>query len=138
MKEPTCTGTFEPPSVDPSCQLSCGAKTVADFKCDPPNVRVIAKGKTNTDVNKLIAGLQVALPKILKVQMGTGAKLTGSVAGLVKAGADIKDVALKAGGKAAVCIASGIKASAEASVSIKANVSASASIGGSVGVKGGT
>jgi len=45
VKEPKCTGEFEPPEVDVSCRLQCSAKTVADVKCAPPDVRIVAKGK---------------------------------------------------------------------------------------------
>ncbi|AKT40232.1 hypothetical protein [Chondromyces crocatus] len=136
VKAPKCTGDFEPPNVDISCQMQCTAKGAAEFTCDAPNVRVVAKGKANTDVNKLIAALQTTLPAIVKIQLGTGKKLATTVAGVVKSGAEIKDVALKAGGKAIACIAVAVEASASASASIDVNVKASASVGGSVGTGG--
>jgi hypothetical protein len=132
VKEPQCTGDFDPPEVDPSCQLQCTAKTVADAKCEVPNVRLVAKGKITADTKKLITALQISFPRIIKVQLGTGKRIGTAVAGAVKAGADVKDAALSAGGKAAACIAAGLKASADASASVDINVKASASVGGSV------
>ena len=136
VKAPKCSGDFKPPSVDPSCQLQCTAKGAAKFTCDVPNIRVVAKGKANADVQKLIGALQTSLPAIVKIQMGTGMKLAATVAGVVKSGAEIKDVALQAGGKAVACIAMAVEASASASASIDVNVKASASVGGSVGSGG--
>jgi len=136
VKAPKCSGDFEPPSVDPSCQLQCTAKGAAEFSCDAPNVRVVAKGKASADALKLIAALQTSLPAIVKIQLGTGKKLVATVAGVVKAGAEVKDVALKAGGKAIACLAVAVEASVSASASIDVNVSASASVGGSA--SGGT
>jgi len=133
VKAPKCTGEFEPPNVDVSCQIQCAAKTAKDFTCDLPNVRIVAKGKATTDINKLITTLQISLPKIVKIQLGLGKKLAITAVGIGKAGVEIKDVALSAGGKAAACIASGVAATVSASVSIDVNIKASASVGGSVG-----
>ena len=136
IKEPKCTGDFEPPNVSIDCQLQCTAKGAAEFTCDAPNVRIVAKGKANADAQKLVAALQTTLPAILKIQLGTGKKLAASVAGVAKGAAEMKDVALKAGGKAIACIAVAAEASVSASASIDVNVKASASVGGSVGAGG--
>jgi hypothetical protein len=133
VKEPQCTGQFDPPEIDPSCQLSCTAKTVAEAKCEVPNVRIVAKGKVVTgDVKKLATALQISIPRIIRVQLGTAKRLGTMSAAVVKAGADVQGVATAAGGKAAACIASGVKASVSASASIDVNIKASASVGGSL------
>jgi hypothetical protein len=132
VKEPKCTGDFEPPEIDPSCQLQCTAKTVADAKCEVPNVRIVAKGKMTADVKKLATALTISFPHIIKVEMATGKRIGTLAAGVVKAGAEVKDVALSAGGKAAACITAGVKSSVDAQASINVNVKASASVGGSV------
>lgn len=136
IKEPKCSGDFVPPSVDPSCQVSCAAKGAVSAKCDPPNVRITTGGKANADVEKLVAALQTSLPAILQIQLGTGKKIVGAAAGVVKAGAEMKDAAIKAGAKAAICVGMAAKATVEASASIDVNVKASASVGGSVGTGG--
>jgi hypothetical protein len=137
LKAPKCTGEFEPPSVDPSCQLQCTAKTAADIHCAPPDVRIVAKGKASADLNKFVTALQISIPRIAKIQLGSAKRIGTIVAGVVKAGADVTSVATSAGGEAIACVAAGVKASAAASVSIDVNVKASASVGGSVGAKGG-
>jgi hypothetical protein len=131
IKAPKCSGDFEPPSVDPSCQMQCTAKGAASATCDPPNVRVVATGKASADVQKLIGALQTTLPAIVKIQLGTAKKLAASVQGVAKAGVEVKDVALKAGGKAIACVAAGIEASAHATASVDVNIKASASVSGS-------
>ncbi|MFO0757929.1 MAG: hypothetical protein U0359_15640 [Byssovorax sp.] len=133
IKAPKCTGEFEPPQVDVSCQVRCAAQTAKDVTCDPPNVRIGFSGKATTDLNKLVTSLQISLPKIVKIQLGLGKKLAITAAGVVKAGAEVKDVALSAGGKAAACITAGVAATVSASASIDVNIKASASVGGSVG-----
>jgi hypothetical protein len=136
VKAPKCSGDFEPPNVSVECQMQCTAKGAATATCDPPNVRVVASGKANADATKLMAALQTSLPDIVKVQLGSAKKLTGAVQGVSKAGLEVKDVALKAGGKAVACVAAGIEASASASASIDINIKASASVSGSA--SGGT
>jgi hypothetical protein len=136
IKAPKCSGDFEPPNVSVECQMQCTAKSAATATCDPPNVRVVASGKANAEATKLIAALQASLPDIVKVQLGSAKKLSGAVQGVSKAGVEVKDVALKAGGKAAACVAAGIQASASASASIDVNIKASASVNASA--SGGT
>lgn len=128
IKEPQCSGDFKPPSVDPSCHLTCTAKGVASAKCDPPTVKVKVEGKANAEIEKLVVALQVVLPKIAKIQLGAAKQIAMSAAGVVKAGAEVKDVAVNAGAKALVCIAAGIEASASASAAIDVNIEASASV----------
>jgi hypothetical protein len=136
IKEPKCSGEFVPPSVDPSCQLSCGAKGLASAKCEPPSVKITVNGKANADVEKLVGALQTSLPAILNIQLGTAKKIGATGAAVAKAAVDVKDVAASAGLSAGACIAMAVKASAEASLSIDVNVKASASVGGSVGTGG--
>ena len=136
IKEPKCSGEFKPPSVDPSCQINCSAKAAANAKCDPPNVKITVNGKANADIQKLVAALQVSLPAIAKIQLGTAKQIGANVKGLVEAGAGLKDVAASAGGKAIACMAAGIEMAGSATASVDVNVKASASVSGSVG--GGT
>lgn len=136
IKAPKCSGEFKPPKVDANCQASCAAEGAASASCDPPSLKIKATGKIGgTDAQKLVNGLQVALPKIVKIQLGTGKKLVNTVEGLVKSGAALKDVAANAGAKALVCIGMAGKAAADASVSIGLDVKVSASV--SASAKGG-
>jgi hypothetical protein len=140
VKEPKCTGDFEPPEIDVSCQLQCTAKTVADVKCWAPDVRIVAKAKgaLSTDLKKFVTALSISLPRIAKIQLGSAKRLGSLAARVVTTGTEAGSVATSAGGEAIACVAAGVKASAAAQVSINVNVKASASVGGSAGAKGGT
>jgi len=131
IEKPKCSGEFKPPSVSVDCQMSCGLKGLASATCDPPALRINAAAGASADVEKLVASLQVSLPKILELQLGTAKRLAASVTGVVKAGVEVKDVAASAGLQAATCITAAVAASVSASASIDVNVSASASVGGS-------
>lgn len=136
MKAPECSGDFVPPSVDPSCQLQCGAKGLASARCEPPSLKITVNGKAGGDVEKLVAALQTSLPLILKIQLGTAKKLGATATALATAAVDVKDVAVSAGMSAGACIAKAVAVSAQASLSIDVNIKASASVGGSVGAGG--
>ncbi len=136
VKEPKCTGNFKPPKVSIQCQAQCGAKAAANFKCDPPGINIVAKGKAKTDISKVVMGLRVALPKIAEIGMGK-AKAIGEVG--VTLATQVKDAAqgiAKAGAKAGVCatvaaegVASavgGLKVNAEVSVNVSASASGKA------------
>ncbi|WP_437922718.1 hypothetical protein WMF37_27205 [Sorangium sp. So ce291] len=140
IKEPKCSGEFKPPSVDPSCQVQCTAKTAGSAKCDPPGVRIVANGKVNADAQKLVAALQASLPAIVKIQLGTAKKLQAAVGGVISAGAEMNGAATKAGGKAIACVATAVEASANVKASLDVNIQASASVSGSASgsAKGGT
>jgi hypothetical protein len=140
IKQPKCTGEFDPPSVDPSCHLQCTAKTAADVKCEVPNVRIVSKGKVSADGKKLATALTISLPRIARVQLGSAKRIANLATGVVKAGAEVKDAAVSAGGHAAACIAAGVQGSANASASVDINIKASASVSGSASgsAKGGT
>lgn len=136
MKAPKCSGEFKPPSVSLDCQVSCAAKGAVSAKCEPPPIKITVNGKASAELEKLVAALQADLPEIVKIQLGVGARVGAAAAGVVKAGAEVKDVAVQAGMQAGVCVATALAASVSASASLKVNVSASASVGGSA--KGGT
>ncbi|TKC93647.1 hypothetical protein [Polyangium fumosum] len=134
-KEPKCSGEFKPPSVDVECQQSCTNRAAATAKCDPPAVRVVANGKVNTDVQKLVSALSRNLPGIIKLSAGSGAKIKVGAEGLVKTGKGMVDVVGDAGGKALACIKAGVDATANATTSIDLNVKASVSVTASASAK---
>jgi hypothetical protein len=136
-KEPSCSGEFNPPSVDPSCQINCAAKGAVSAKIEPPEVKIEVKGKASTDVIKFVNALQVTLPKLVKIQLGSGKAIASSVVAVGKAGADLKSAVVSAGGKAIACVAAGVQATVSASASIKVNVDVSASASASASGKAG-
>jgi len=130
MKAPKCSGEFKPPSVSADCQMNCTAKTAAAVSCDPPSVDIKVDGEANADIEKLVAALQVALPKIVNIQLGMGQRMVGVAKGLVEAGASLPQVASSAGLQAIGCIAMAAEMAVSASASVSVNVEASASVGG--------
>jgi hypothetical protein len=131
VKEPKCSGDFEPPKVDLSCQANCSLKTMGDVKCDPPRVTVKAKGKANADLQKLVAALQVSLPKIAAIQLGAAEKLGKAGAGVAAQGEGMVSAASSGGAKILVCLKAAIEANVSAAASVDVNVKASASVSGS-------
>lgn len=133
IKAPKCSGDFKPPSVSADCQMNCAAKTAAKVSCTPPSVDIKVEGEASAEVQALVDGLQVALPKIINIQIGMGKKLVGQVEALVEAGASLPEIAAQAGLQAVGCVAAAVEMSVSASASISVNVEASASVSGSAG-----
>lgn len=140
MKAPQCTGEFKPPSVSVDCQANCSAKALASARCDPPSVNIKVEGTASADVEKLVAGLQVSLPKIVKLQIGLGKKAIALGEGLVKGAAELPTIAQGLVGQAmlkgGVCATMAAEMAGSASGSLSVSVNASASVGGSA--SGGT
>lgn len=133
MKAPKCSGEFKPPSVSADCQANCSAKTAASASCTPPSVNVKVEGEASAEVQALVDGLQVALPKIINIQIGMGKRLVAQAQALVEMGASLPEVAAQAGLQAVGCIAAAVEMSVSASASISVNVEASASVSGAAG-----
>ncbi len=131
IKEPKCSGDFKPPTVDVECQQSCANRAAATAKCDPPNVRVTANGKINTEATKVIAALNKNLPTIIRLSAGTGPKIKVGAEGIVKTGEGMVKVVGDAGGKALACIKTGVDATVKATTSINLEVKASVSVSAS-------
>lgn len=133
MEAPKCSGEFKPPSVSADCQMNCAAKTAANVSCDPPSVNIKVEGEAGAEVQALVDGLQVALPKIVNIQIGMGEKLVAQGTALVEAGKNLPSIAANAGLQAVGCIAAGAEMAIGASAAVSVNVEASASVSGSVG-----
>ncbi|MFO0591580.1 MAG: hypothetical protein U0441_28800 [Polyangiaceae bacterium] len=131
LKAPSCSGKFEPPEVSVDCQVACASKAAASIKCDPPELKVAFQGTANLEATKLVTALSRSLPKVAKVQLGTGKRVLEAVKAVGEAGVKLKDGAVKAGGKAVMCIGKALEATASASASIEVNVSVSAKVNGS-------
>jgi hypothetical protein len=131
MKAPKCSGEFKPPSVSIDCQAQCTAKAMAKFSCDPPSVKVVAKGEANADIEKVIAGLEVALPKIVEIGVGKGKAVAMAGAGLVTQIQGAASGAASGGLEVVGCMTAAVGASVSAAASVDVNISASASVSGS-------
>jgi hypothetical protein len=114
--------------------IACGLKGIAATKCDVP-VNVNVSGSGGADIQKLVTSLQANLPAIAAIQVGTAPKLAAAVAGVTKAGVDLKSTITQVGIHGGACVATGIAKVATASTAIKSNIDASASV--SVSLSGG-
>ena len=133
IKAPKCSGDFKPPSVSADCQANCSAKTAASASCTPPSIDIKVEGEASAEIETLVDGLQVALPKIINIQIGMGKKLIAQAETLVSMGAELPSIAASAGLSAVGCIAAAVEMSVSASASISVNVEASASVSGAAG-----
>ena len=133
LKAPSCSGTFKPPSVDVDCHANCVAKTAADVKCTPPSLAISVEGEASAEIQGLIDGLQVALPKIVEIQIGMGKRLVDVGQTIVAKGKALPQVASSAGLQAIGCVAMAAEMAISASASISLSVEASASVSASAG-----
>lgn len=131
VKEPKCSGDFEPPRVDLSCQANCSLKTMGEVRCDPPRVVVKARGKASAELTRLIGALQVSLPKIAAIQLGAAEKLAKAGAGVAAQGEGLVSAASSGGARVLVCLKAAIEANLSAAASVNVNVEASASVSAS-------
>jgi hypothetical protein len=66
---PRCEKEFTPPecSIDESCFERCRADVVANAKCDPDTVKLLADVTVSGDVAKLVATVNANLPPLVQV-----------------------------------------------------------------------
>jgi len=135
MKAPKCSGNFKPPQVDAQCHANCVAKTAGQVKCSPPGVTIKVEGdaKAQADLKGLVAGLEVALPKIKVIAEGMLPRLKATGEVLVQTAGELPSIAKEAGLQAVACIAAAGEMAGSASASVSVNVEASASVSGSAG-----
>ncbi|MBM4359887.1 MAG: hypothetical protein FJ096_17425 [Deltaproteobacteria bacterium] len=139
-KAPQCTGTFRPPSVNLSCQIDCGSKSLKMIKCRPPRVKVSTEGKSKIDLNKLVKALEASMPKIAEIELGLGKRAKEQAEALITYSAKMPELAEAGGTQGIACIATAtdqgkqalgsITATVDVSVSVKASMVGSASTGG--------
>jgi hypothetical protein len=115
LKAPQCTGEFAPPGIETTCQSACSARAALAARCEQPVVKVVAKGgKQNADLQRLFWGLQIALPKILRLAQGPGKRLPRAMEGVISAGVDLSNAAATAGPKPLFCLRASREALREA------------------------
>lgn len=135
MKAPSCSGEVKPPKIDVSCQTNCAIKTASAVKCHPPAVSVKVKGdaKIEGDLKVLVDGIKVALPKILKIQLGLAKSFPAKIEALVTSSKDLIANASSMGTdpKIAICLTGAGELLGKAGGSFTANVEVSASVSAS-------
>lgn len=136
MKAPKCSGDFKPPKVDVQCHGNCMAKTAGSASCTPPSISIKVEGEGGAELEALVKGLEVALPKVVEIQIGTAKSLvaTGKVLGTTAAElpAVASGVGMEFAAQAVGCIAMAGDMVVAASGGVSLNVEASANVSGSV------
>lgn len=124
-----CSGEFLPKGIDLGCQGSCAAASALAARCEAPPVRVVPKGgRVTPDMERFFVALQASLPKILRLQVGTGKKLHRGMHGAVGSSVDWTNAYPTAGAKALFCVHSTMVALKEAETSIDVAIKGSSGI----------
>jgi hypothetical protein len=117
IAQPMCSGEFTPPGVESICLAACAARGSLASRCTTPWVKLTQKGKAHpVDLEKLLAGIQIALPRILRVQQGTGKRLPRAMEKVSAAAIEWSNAYATAGAKPLFCVRTAIdvmKAAAE-------------------------
>jgi hypothetical protein len=106
---PLCSGEFLPKGADTACLALCGSAATLAARCDAPLVRLTVKGgKQNAELQKLLTGMQAALPRIFRVQEGLARKLPRSMESVGAAVIDWSNAYATSGPKALSCLRAAI------------------------------
>lgn len=128
---PKCKAELSPPSAecqaDVDCNASCKASASAKAECREPSL--VIEGSTNAD--KLIATLQVNLPKLLTIAQARGQLLVDNAQVVVQASGSIE---IGGSVKATACLIPAAAAIGQALKNAEASLTASVSVVGSVGI----
>ncbi len=120
MTDPVCSGEYMPAGTDPVCKAACGAAAALSTRCDTPLVRIAVRGgKPTPELEKLLAGVQSALPKIVRIQQGAAKKLPRAIENAVTAAVDWSNAYATAGKHPLRCIRANIDAMKEAATWIE-------------------
>jgi hypothetical protein len=115
VKQPACSGEYAPRGIEPVCQAACGAEAAMGLRCDIPLVRVaIRGGKPTRELQRALAGVQSAVPKIVRLQQGAAKRLPHAIESAITAGVDWSNAFATAGPHPLLCIRSNVDALHEA------------------------
>lgn len=117
--QPVCSGDYVPPGVEANCLATCTSTAALDVRCATPLVRITVKGpnKQTPALQKLVAGLQAGLPRIMRVTDGTSKKMPRAIEGISAGAIEWSNAYATSGVKALSCVRAGLdgmKASAAA------------------------
>lgn len=120
VKDVVCSGEYVPAGVDPVCQAACGAAAAMTARCDAPQVRLSSRGgKPTAELERLLAGIQSAVPKIVRAQQGAAHRLPRAIEGAITAAVDWSNAYANAGPKPLLCLRANIDALKEAATWIE-------------------
>ncbi|MFT3773966.1 MAG: hypothetical protein QM820_52020 [Minicystis sp.] len=109
--QPVCSGEYVPPGVEATCLATCTSTAAVGVRCDAPQVRITVKGGTNKqspELQKLLAGLQAGLPRIMRVAEGSSKKMPKAIEGISNAAIEWSNAYATAGAKALSCVRAGL------------------------------
>lgn len=134
FQEPRCEGKLTPPEckLDADCEASCRAQVQAEASCTPPTVKMEFTSGAPDDFKKLMAALEVHLPKLIQNIGVRGEAAINAADTLVTVGQNLDD-AITSSGKALVCTTVAASAALNASIEVKVSVQASVDVGATAG-----
>jgi hypothetical protein len=117
IEQPMCSGEFNPPGVEGICLAACAGRGALAARCTTPWIKLTQKGKAHrTDLEKLLAGIQIALPRILRVQQGAAKRLPRAMERVSAAAIEWSNAYATSGARPLFCVHTAIevmKAAAE-------------------------
>lgn len=107
--QPVCSGEYTPQGVDTTCLSTCTATAAVGVRCDAPMVHVTVKGgKHLVELQKLLAGMQSALPRILRITEGTTRRLPKATENISAGMIEWSNAFATAGAKPLACVRAGL------------------------------
>ncbi len=111
VSAPACSGEVAPRSAEAVCRAACGASAVIALHCDPPVVRVALRaGRPKPELERVLAGVQSAVPKIVRLLEGPGKRIPHAVDNAVAAAVEWSNAFATVGPKPLLCIRADVDA----------------------------
>ena len=109
--QPVCSGDYTPQGTDPACVATCTSTAAVGVRCDAPLVHISVKGgKQTAELQKLLTGMQAALPRILRVNEGVSKKLPRAIETISAGAIEWSNAYATAGPKALSCVRAALDA----------------------------
>jgi len=105
LHDTLCSGEYAPQGLDPVCQAACGAEAALALRCDLPFVHAaVRSGKTTPEIERTLAGVQAAVPKIVRLQQGLAKRLPHAIEGATTASVEWSNAFPTAAPHALLCV----------------------------------
>lgn len=117
--QPVCSGEYAPPGVSAACLATCTATSAVGVRCDAPMVHITVKGgKHLVELQKLLAGMQASLPRIVRVAQGTTRRLPKATENVSASVIEWSNAFATSGDKPLACVRLALDKMKEGSASI--------------------
>ncbi|HEY3255755.1 MAG TPA: hypothetical protein VGJ91_17475 [Polyangiaceae bacterium] len=131
----SCSGKFDPPKMDSTCQSTCMLQASAAISCGRPTVKAQVTGG---DSAKIKAAIEQELPQVIQAVLEAGPRGIAQIDALVKTGKKLSSDLGDVGGNGVICVGAGITlataASAKLTHSVKASIELKGMAGGKMGI----